>query len=298
MSDTKDESQRVARRALLLGMGGLGAAFWLGCGEGTTASSSSGGSSGGGSSGVSGGSSGTSSVDPSGFATGDGSFLTGKDYGDPFVSEGGGCTAFVGATEGPCHSNTYHRVDLTEGLVGLPTRIELRVVDAACNPIAGAIVEIWYAAPSGAYSQAAQAADDEAEYSGSLRDLNAGFCTGNNAEALASGWLRAYQVSDAAGRVHFDGIFPGWYSGRTPHIHFTVAIEGRKVLTSQVVFDEALTTQIYTGHGAYKSRGDKDTTNQNDNVVGRGGLTAAMALMEHAQQEDGALLVWKSITVG
>lgn len=326
MPQSNDSKKResVGRRTLLAGLGGLGAALFLACGDDGTSSSSGesdpdGGSSSGGDDDTSpdGSGNGTSSdgdggsstssdgsstpegtLDASGFAVGSGAFLADKDYGNPFASESGtSCTKFNAATEGPCHSNTYNRRDVTDGLVGLPTRIDLQVVDASCNPVAGAIVEIWYASPAGTYSKAAQAIDDDSGYSGSANDLNVGFCTGNDSEALASNWLRAFQITDADGRAIFDGIFPGWYASRTPHIHFTVATGGQKVVTSQLVFDETLTTQVYTKHGSYSSRGDKDTSNANDNVVGKGGLSVDMALMKFAQQEDGALLVWKQIPI-
>ena len=32
-------------------------------------------------------------------------------------------------------------------------------------------------------------------------------------------YLRGYQVTDANGLVIFKTMFPGWYSGRTVHIH-------------------------------------------------------------------------------
>jgi protocatechuate 3,4-dioxygenase beta subunit len=84
--------------------------------------------------------------------------------------------------------------------------------------------------------------------------LNVAFCTGNDTDALAAKWLRGFQTTGADGRAQFDGIFPGWYKSRTPHVHFIVSVNGKKFI-SQFVFD--------------------DTT---DTVVGRGGLTAEMAI--------------------
>lgn len=283
-----------SRRSFLLqAFGGAGALAVLhacsasGDGAATVDAAGSGGGSGSGAT--------DGSVDASGFATGSGAFLAGKDYGDPFASgTGTSCTVYPAATEGPCHSNTYDRQDISDGLVGLPTRFEVLVTDAACNPIAGAIVEIWYASPAGTYSKAADASTGS--YSGSLSDLNVGFCTGNDATALSANWLRGYRTTDAEGRATFDGIFPGWYAGRTTHVHFTVAIGGTKSDTSQILFDETLTTAVYTQHGSYKAHGDKDTTNARDNVV-TGGLPVSEALAGYAQQSDGALLVWKQITV-
>lgn len=239
---------------------------------------------------------GSSAIDASAFAVGSGAFLAGKDYGNPFASGiGTTCAAMGAATEGPCHSNTYLRSDISDGLVGLPTRFELMVVDADCNPVPNAIVEIWYASPAGTYSKAAEEIDDGTGYSGSLSDLNVGFCTGNDSEALASKWLRGYQISGTDGRLTIDSVFPGWYQGRTPHVHFIVTVNGKSYVTSQLIFDETLTTAVYTKHGSYSARGDKDTSNAKDNIASGIGIAAAM--MTCVQQSDGALVAYKAITI-
>lgn len=237
-------------------------------------------------------------LDASGFAVGSGALIAATSYGDPFSSGAVGttCAVYPTATKGPCHSNTYLRKDVSDGLVGLPTRFEFLVVDADCNPVPDAIIEIWYASPNGAYSEAAQAIDDGSGYSGSHSDLNSSFCTGNQSEALASNWLRGFQKGDANGRVTIDGIFPGWYSGRTAHVHFIITANGKTSVTSQLVFEKALTTAVYTKHGSYSSRGDQDTPVTTDNVVS--GLDADTLTFAYAQQSDGALVCWKQISIG
>lgn len=305
------QEKRSSRRSILQGLGSLSALGLLRCvstaSDASGSSSSSGEDSDGSTSSSNGGNDASTASDAtlnpdatlnaSALAVGSGAFLDGKEYGNPFSGGASAtCEVFKQATKGPCHSNTYNRKDVSNGLVGLPTRYELLITDASCNPIADAIVEIWYASPAGTYSKAAQAIDDANGYSGSLSDLNVGFCTGNNSEAVASNWLRGWQKTDANGRVTIDGIFPGWYSGRTPHIHFIVTASSHTTSTSQLVFDETLTTQVYTKHGSYSARGDKDTKNATDNVLSQG-LPVAMALMEFSQQDDGALVCWKQITV-
>lgn len=285
-----------SRRNVLRAFGGFGAFILLGCG---TASTSDGSDGDGASPDGSGGSTspdGGGIVDASGFAVGSGAFLTNKDYGDPFQgSVAASCSAYKASTKGPCHSNTYLRKDITDGLIGLPTRFEFQVVDSACSPVPNAIVEIWYASPAGAYSKAAEYIDSGVGYNGAGSDLNVSFCTGNNAEALASKWLRGFQVGGADGRVTIDGIYPGWYAGRTTHVHFIVSANGRSSITSQLFFDEALNTSVYTRHGSYSSRGNKDTSNARDNVAG--GLTLSEVTMTVSQQSDGSLVASKRITV-
>lgn len=298
-----------SRRAFLQSLGRLGAFAFVGCGT-TNSSLTSGNGTAGTPANDGGGSSppsdtdsgsaaahdsGSSLVTASALAVGSGAFLVGKDYGNPFVNgAGGACTVYASATKGPCRSNTYERKDISDGLVGVPTRFELLIVDPSCTPVPNAIVEVWYASPAGTYSKAAEAIDS-GSYAGSLADLNVGFCTGNDAAALASNWLRGFQTTDAAGRVTIDGIFPGWYPGRTTHVHFIVTANGHTSITSQLAFDETLTTAVYTKHASYSARGDKDTTNARDNVFSS--LTTAEAMMSFAQQSDGALVCWKAITL-
>ena len=38
-------------------------------------------------------------------------------------------------------------------------------------------------------------------------------------------FLRGTQVTDGEGRVEFETIYPGWYPGRTVHIHFRAYTE-------------------------------------------------------------------------
>jgi protocatechuate 3,4-dioxygenase beta subunit len=281
-----------SRRSILRALGGLGAFTLIGCGGAADSTSEEGsGSSGGSDSGSTGG-----TVDASGFAIGSGAFLASKDYGNPFKSGAGTrCSAYKSSTKGPCHSNTCLRKDITDGLIGLPTRFEFLVVDTACNPVPNAIVEIWYASPAGTYSRAAEVIDSGVGYGGSGADLSVGFCTGNNAEALASKWLRGFQVSGADGRLTIDGIFPGWYQSRTTHVHFIVTANGHSSVTSQLFFDEAINTAVYTKHGSYSARGNKDTTNAGDNVAR--GLTLSEVTMTVTQQSDGALVAAKTLTL-
>jgi protocatechuate 3,4-dioxygenase beta subunit len=285
-----------SRRGILRAFGGFGTLALFGCGSGSTSSvSSAGGDSNSTGSDAGAGSDG-SNISASGFAVGSGAFLASKDYGNPFQSGiGATCTTYKDSTKGPCHSNTYLRKDVTDGLIGLPTRFEFVVVDTSCNPVPNAIIEIWYASPAGTYSKAAEVIDSGTGYSGSGADLNTAFCTGNDATALASKWLRGFQVSGADGRVTIDGIFPGWYTSRTTHVHFIVTKSGHTSVTSQLFFDESVTTAVYTQHGSYSARGNKDTSNAKDMVVQ--GLTLSSVLMTVSQQSDGALVASKAITL-
>ena len=58
-----------------------------------------------------------------------------------------------------------------------------------------------------------------------------------------------YQTTEANGSVMFGSIFPGWYSGRTVHIHImvrTFSTSGTEALefTTQLFFDPVLTLAV------------------------------------------------------
>lgn len=301
------EKKDVSRRVALEMLGAFGAAITVGCGgtgigtggAGGEGTGGSGGTGGAGTTSTSTSTSTTTATSTGGWATGDGAFFSGKDYGDPFASGvGNTCPTWKEATEGPCHSNTFHRQDVTEGYVGLPTRLELLVVDTNCDPVPDAIVEIWHCSPLGIYSAAptAEGTSDIGYDSNQKSDLNESFCTGNDAAGKAAGWFRGYQKAGADGRVTFDTIFPGWYPGRTIHIHFRVTVGTTSYVVSQLFFDDTLNDEILADHPTYSVNGQKDTTNVNDNVV-NGGLALSEVVMSTAKQSDGSLLAWKAIAV-
>ena len=56
-------------------------------------------------------------------------------------------------------------------------------------------------------------------------------------------FLRGRQTTDAAGMVEFHTIYPGWYPGRTVHIHLMVHA-GDAVLTSQLYFPDEVSDRV------------------------------------------------------
>jgi protocatechuate 3,4-dioxygenase beta subunit len=75
-----------------------------------------------------------------------------------------------------------------------------QVSDGSCSSLEGAKVEIWHCDAEGVYSDVSD--------------------PGFNTEGEK--FLRGYQVTDENGQATFVTIYPGWYSGRTVHIHFKV----------------------------------------------------------------------------
>jgi len=198
-------------------------------------------------------------------------------YPNPFATPTTACVLAVAATEGPCtEAADQVRKDVSEGFTGLPVRLALRVVDASCNPLADAKVKIWHTQITGSYSG---------------NTPNNGMCLKDAADS-SKHYFRGVQTSDADGRVDFDTCFPGWYRGRTVHIHFTVTANG-KSFTSQLVFDDTLVAEIFADHPEYSGFGQPDTTNTNDNVVSRGDI--ATYTLTTARMSDGAMLASKEL---
>ena len=213
-------------------------------------------------------------------------------YPDPFSSVEETCTLTCTLTQGPCWAPTAPlRQDISEGEVGLPLRLMLRLVEAdGCTPVSGAEIEIWHCDVRGIYS----AADVE----------NLGFCTGNDVHAAQSYYFRGRGISDAQGKVSFDGCFPGWYASRAVHIHLVArrpehAGENsttNAVITTQLFFPEDLTQDVFANVAGYAERGQPDTNFANDTVIGSLSDKTPY-VVDYARMSDGAMLAWKTIAI-
>ncbi len=95
--------------------------------------------------------------------------------------------------------------------VGEITHLGGRVLDAEGRPIRNAVVEIWQVDGNGVYLHSRSA--------------------GERRDAIFQGFGRF--LTDARGRYYFRTVKPVPYPGRTPHIHFAINRNGRRVLTTQ-----------------------------------------------------------------
>lgn len=267
------------RRQLLRGIGGMGAGILLsplvhlfGCSTDTATGTDAQGTTDAGA----GSDAGTGSSTQ--WATGGTAVMSGS-YADPFtVGLGSVCTLYKASTLGPCHALTVERKDISEGGLGLPVRVSLLLVSSTCQPLSGATIEVWHCNPNGLYS-----GSDASN-----------MCTNNDSAARAGRWFRGIQTADSSGRVDFNTCFPGWYSSRTIHIHFTVRYNGKE-FTSQLFFDDSLNNEIIATQPLYKTRGAKDTTNLADKVINESALVGYT--FQTQRQSDGALLAWKTLAV-
>jgi protocatechuate 3,4-dioxygenase beta subunit len=80
-----------------------------------------------------------------------------------------------------------------------------------------------------------------------------------------------------AGVATFRTVYPGWYTGRTVHIHVKVHVGGNTVHTGQLYFDDAFTDSVYT-RSPYAERGTRDTRNANDGIYANGGAASLLTV--------------------
>jgi protocatechuate 3,4-dioxygenase beta subunit len=167
------------------------------------------------------------------------------------------CVLTPELTEGPYYlAGEKLRRDIREGHAGTPLSLRLRVLNAAtCRPIKAAAVDIWHADAAGNYS---------------------GF--GNGAGSRT--FLRGIQRTDAGGLAVFTTIYPGWYQGRTVHIHVKVHVGGSVVHTGQLFFPDSLTDTVYRA-SPYAARGLRQVRNADDSIFVNGGKRAMLAVKKH-----------------
>jgi protocatechuate 3,4-dioxygenase beta subunit len=91
-------------------------------------------------------------------------------------------------------------------------------------------------------------------------------------------WLRGFQAADARGQVRFTTIYPGWYRGRTVHIHFKVrtGAEARaREFVSQLYFDDGFTDRVFA-RAPYVAQTGQRTRNAADNIFRNSGGSQLM----------------------
>jgi protocatechuate 3,4-dioxygenase beta subunit len=157
-------------------------------------------------------------------------------------------------TEGPYYiPGEKVRRNIAEGRPGTPLTLRLTVVDSrTCKPIKGAAVDIWHCDASGAYS---------------------GFGAGRSSRTF----MRGIQRTNASGVAIFKTVYPGWYPGRTVHIHVKVHVRGNVLHTGQLYFSDRVTDAVYR-RTPYSRRPNRETRNADDSLFRNGGRRSLLQL--------------------
>ena len=172
------------------------------------------------------------------------------------------CFARPQQTEGPFFveeelDRSDIRSDPRTGAVrpGVPLRLTFnvsRMSGATCVPLAGAKVDLWHCDAAGRYSDARS----------------------RGSSSVGEKFLRGYQRTNAAGTAQFLTIYPGWYGGRTVHVHFKIRTAASSAspyeFTSQLYFDDALTDRVYASE-SYAAGRRRSMRNADDFLFRDGG---------------------------
>lgn len=198
------------------------------------------------------------------------------------LTPGDVCRLTCAQTLGPCYYDTKNvRRDITEGKTGLPTLLGFLVVNAdTCQPVTNATIDIWHTDNNGIYSAPIST-----------------FCNGTDPLVRQQTYCRGIQPTDAGGWAHFRTIFPGWYSGRTTHIHATVRVGTTAMVTTQFYFPDTLTDSVYRNHPLYTHRPNRNTTNTSDNVIGGNATRVNPYLFNSKLILDQSLVALKVIAI-
>jgi protocatechuate 3,4-dioxygenase beta subunit len=167
------------------------------------------------------------------------------------------CTLTPEQEEGPFYVDLEKiRSNVVLGRTGVPLHLRMYVVNSkTCKPLTNAAIDIWHADAAGVYS------DESSE------------------STVGSTWLRGVQITNSSGLAKFTSIYPGFYAGRSTHVHVKVHLGGAASSGKysgghvshggQVFFDEAISTQVYkrTPYSAVKTKrtfhsGDRVYTGQ------------------------------------
>jgi protocatechuate 3,4-dioxygenase beta subunit len=164
-------------------------------------------------------------------------------------------------TEGPFFlPGDKVRRNVTEGKPGVPLTLKLTVLDVStCKPLKGAAVDIWQCDAVGTY-----------------------------AAATSKTFLRGIQRTDAKGVATFKTIYPGWYQGRTVHIHVRVSLGGNIVHTGQLYFPDAVSDRVYA-RSPYSSRPARTMRNPDDAIYRNGGSRSTLRLRKVGSAYTGSI---------
>ncbi|KAL2196807.1 Intradiol ring-cleavage dioxygenase-like protein [Corynascus similis CBS 632.67] len=174
------------------------------------------------------------------------------------------CLLTPEVTQGPYYvAGEYVREDVVEDQAGVPLLLDYQVVDVeTCEPVPSVYVEIWHCNATGVYG---------------------GVVAGGNGDTsdesnIDNTWLRGIQPTSDDGVAQFQSIFPGHYTGRTPHIHImvhtnatlqanqTLGLDNYASHVGQAFFDQTLISAVETTE-PYASNAQPLTTNEQDFIM-------------------------------
>jgi protocatechuate 3,4-dioxygenase beta subunit len=180
------------------------------------------------------------------------------------------CVVRPASTQGPYYvdeklNRSDIRSDPSDGTVKQGALLVLTfnvstISKSTCVPVDGAIVDIWHCDAEGVYSDAVDPTFNT---------------TGKK-------FLRGYQITDKNGVAKFTTIYPGWYPGRTVHIHYKIRspalAKSPYEFTGQMYFYEGTTDRVYA-KPPYVARGKRSVSNLTDRIYNNDGGRQSMLVV-------------------
>ena len=232
--------------------------------------------------------------------------------------------------EGPYYiDGATLRRNITEGKDGVPLTLRIVLMDSeSCSPLPGAAVDIWHCDAVGIYSgftaNSMSQADgpppprggpppDAPGFRGGMPpgpppdglDLRDGmpppFPGGRGGRGSRTidptRFLRGVQITNAQGIAEFGTVYPGWYAGRTIHIHLKVRVGGdapKEVYsgghvshTGQLFFPEDVTEQVAKLKPYVQHQNVHRTTQEEDGIFRSQHGSSSIVKLEKASNPSG-----------
>jgi protocatechuate 3,4-dioxygenase beta subunit len=195
------------------------------------------------------------------------------------------------------------RRDVTEGKPGVPLQLRVALVNSkTCEPLDAAAVDIWHCDATGIYSgfTANGGGDDAGRGFGPPSGRGGGRGRGLRGQGPVdeTRFLRGIQITNRQGIAEFSTVYPGWYAGRTIHIHLKVHLGGSAGAerfsgghvshTGQLVLPEDFTEQIAKMDPYVKHSNVHRTLHSEDNIFRQQGGAQSMLGLERLQKGSNA----------
>jgi len=190
------------------------------------------------------------------------------------------CVLAPEVTEGPYYHNEDHPLrqniaGLQDGLLFL---LDIGVIDVeTCKPLPNVLVDVWHANSTGYYAGHPVPHPDFADVKPATEGPRRGLLPAYPRTIHQENWLRGAWPTDRNGVAQFTTIYPGYYTGRSTHIHAKVFPEwtvikenntykaGRLSHVGQFFFDEELNMVIDKMY-PYVTNPIKDTIGRTRNI--------------------------------
>jgi len=186
------------------------------------------------------------------------------------------CVTAPEIEEGPFYVNDeLVRTDMREDQAGVDLNLDVIIIDSAtCKPVPDALVELWSANATGVYGAFENSA-----------------VSSHPPMSSSNTWLRGGFPTDDTGAVELRTVYPGFYYGRTLHVHVMVhtgwksfengtfdSHSGRLTHIGQFFFNEEWNDRVIETT-YYRDNKSRRTRNVDDHDFNRASIAGSSAIV-------------------